>query len=392
MEILDRYGISPELAWVSALLAGVIAIAGAALAFTERVYWGFLWRYFWGPVHADADGANCYVYRTDEGEMVGQGGPNGGLFDGCTDGAYEATTFVAEPGYTVVSTLGYITVLVFMLGGVYLLFRNTDFSPYRQFFVALVPFMLFGGALRTVEDAFVAALDADATPALEFPASALLISPFIYFTVFGIATTSFFLSKALKRRELTDTYTYPLGAIGVGVLASTVGYLLSLAQTTDYIAFDPTVAGTILGLATVSAVAVYVGAERFWPVANAATGVIGLVVIWGHAVDGFANVLANDWTQVWNLGVSYSPKHPFNEFVIDTTATLQGGDEIAGVYVGEAWPFALVKLAIPLVIVALFDKEFFDESPRFAIMLLGAIIAVGLGPGTRDMLRFTFGI
>ncbi|ERH09707.1 MAG: membrane protein of unknown function DUF63 [halophilic archaeon J07HX64] len=33
-----------------------------------------------------------------------------------------------------------------------------------------------------------------------------------------------------------------------------------------------------------------------------------------------------------------------------------------------------------------------DESPRFGIMLLGAIIAVGLGPGTRDMLRFTFGI
>ena len=392
MDILDRYGVSPELAWISALFAGVVAIAGAALAFTERVYWGFLWRYFWGPVHADADGADCYVYRTDAGEMVGQSGPNEGLFEGCTSGAYEATAFVSEPGYTVVSTLGYITVLVFMLGGVYLLFRNADFSPYRRFFLALVPFVLFGGALRTVEDAFVAALDAGTTPALEFPASALLISPFIYFTVFGIATTSFFFSKSLQRRDLTDTYTYPLGTIGVGVLASTVGYLLYLAQTTEYIAFEPTVAGTILGLATVSAVVVYLGAERFWPVANAATGVVGLVVIWGHAVDGFANVLANDWTQVWNLGVSYSPKHPFNEFIIDTTATLQGGDEIAGVYVGEAWPFALVKLAIPLVIVALFDEEFFDQSPRFAVMLLGAIIAVGLGPGTRDMLRFTFGI
>jgi uncharacterized membrane protein len=392
MEILDRYGISPELAWVSALLTGAIAIAGASLAFTERVFWGFIWRYFWGPVHADADGANCYVYRTDEGEMVGRDGPSGELFEGCTSGAYEATAFVAEPGYTVVSTLGYITVLVFMLGGVYLLFRNVEFSPYRRFFLALVPFMLFGGALRTVEDAFVAALDADTTPALEFPASALLISPFIYFTVFAIATGSFFLARWLHRRELTDTYTYPLAAIGAGVLAATVGYLLFLSQTTNYIEFEPTVAGTILGLATVSAVLVYLGAERFWPAANAATGLVGPVVVWGHAVDGFANVLANDWTHVWDLGVSYSPKHPFNEFIIDTTGALQGGDEIAGLYVGEAWPFALVKLAIPLAIVALFDEEFFDESPRFAIMLLGAIIAVGLGPGTRDMLRFTFGI
>jgi hypothetical protein len=49
MEILDRYGISPELAWVSALLAGVIAIAGAALAFTERVYLGVPLAVLLGP-------------------------------------------------------------------------------------------------------------------------------------------------------------------------------------------------------------------------------------------------------------------------------------------------------------------------------------------------------
>jgi uncharacterized membrane protein len=386
MEILDRYGISPELAWVSALVAAALAVAGAAVTFTERVYWGFLWRYFWGPVHADADGVDCYVRLPEQSQTIEGSGIN------CSPGAYDTTAFVAEPGYTVVSTLGYITVLVFMLGGVYLLFRNVDFSPYKQFFLALVPFMLFGGALRTVEDAFVAALEAGATPALRFPASALLISPFIYFTVFAIATGSFFLSKWLHHRDVTDSYTYPLGAIGAGVLTVTVGYLLYLAATTEYIAFEPTIAGSILVLATVSAVIVYLGAEQFWPAANEATGLVGLVVIWGHAVDGFANVLANDWTHVWNLGISYSPKHPFNEFVIDATGTLQGGDAIAGVYVGEAWPFALVKLAIPLAIVSLFNDEFFDESPRFAIMLLGAIIAVGLGPGTRDMLRFTFGI
>jgi len=386
MELLERYGISPGLAWVSALLASVLAIAGAAVAFTERVYWGFIWQYFWGPVHADADGVGCYVRLPEQGQTIEGSGVN------CSPGAYDTTAFVAEPGYTVVSTLGYITVLVFMLGGVYLLFKNTDFSPYKQFFLALVPFVLFGGALRTVEDAFVAALEAGVTPALEFPASALLISPFIYFTVFGIATGSFFLSKWLHRRGTTDTYTYPLAAMGVGVLATTLGYLVSLALTTDYIGFEPTITATIVGLATVSALAVYTGAKQFWPAANAATGVIGLVVIWGHAIDGFANVLANDWSHVWNLGVSYSPKHPFNQLVIDTTGSLQGGDAIAGVYVGDTWPFALIKLAIPLAIVALFNDEFMEESPRFGIMLLGAIIAVGLGPGTRDMLRFTFGI
>jgi uncharacterized membrane protein len=118
---------------------------------------------------------------------------------------------------------------------------------------------------------------------------------------------------------------------------------------------------------------------------------MGVVVIWGHAIDGIANVLANDWTDVWNLG-EYGAKHPFNQFVMDTTNAIQGGTEIAGVYVGTAWPFFIIKLLVPVVILAVFDKQFFDESPRFAIMLLGAIVAVGLGPGTRDMIRVAFGI
>jgi uncharacterized membrane protein len=33
-----------------------------------------------------------------------------------------------------------------------------------------------------------------------------------------------------------------------------------------------------------------------------------------------------------------------------------------------------------------------EESPRYSIIMLVAILAVGLGPGTRDMLRATFGI
>ena len=386
MELLDRYGVSPERAWLGTLLAVAVTVAAAAVAFTERVYWGFIWRYFWGPVHADADGVDCYVHLPEQGQTVEGSGIN------CSPGAYDTTAFIAEPGYTVVSTLGYITVLVFMLAGVYLLFRNVTLAPHKRFFYAIVPFMLFGGALRAVEDAFVAAIEAGVSPALEFPASALFISPFIYFTVFGIATASFFLSKRLQQRGLTESYTRPLGVIGAGWLATTVGYLLSLVATTDYVSFEPAIPAIILGLAAVSAVVVYAGAEQFWPAANTGTGLVGLVVVWGHAVDGFANVLANDWTQVWNLGVDYSPKHPFNEFVIDTTGTLQGGDAIAGVYVGEAWPFALVKILVPLAIVALFNDEFMDESPRFGIMLLGAVIALGLGPGTRDMLRFALGI
>ena len=46
--------IDPARAWLAALAAGVVLTAAAALAFPRRVADGVLWRYFWGPVDADA--------------------------------------------------------------------------------------------------------------------------------------------------------------------------------------------------------------------------------------------------------------------------------------------------------------------------------------------------
>jgi len=384
MEPFERYDVTPEQAWLSALFGGFVTVAVAAILFTERVYYGFLWRYLWGPVQADADDENCYVYLRDSGEVVP--GPEAG---GCSPAE---SAFVAEPGYTVVSTAVYIAILVFMLAGVYLLLERFDLSPHDKFFYALFPFMLFGGALRAVEDTFVAAQRAGETPAIEFPASALLISPFIYFTVFAIALGAFLLSKYLANSGRTETFYYPLGAMGTGVLAVTFGYLLFLSTGNDWITLHPMVLVITLGVATALSAALYFGTERLRPAIHAGTGLMGLVVLWAHAVDGVANVLAQDWAErIWGLG-EYSAKHPFNRLIIDTTNALQGGEHIAGVYVGDGWPFLLVKLLVPLLLLAVFDEEFIDESPRYAVMLLGAIVAVGLGPGTRDMIRLAFGI
>lgn len=386
MEQLDSYDSSRERAWLGALLAIVVTLTAASLVFPRAVYDKFIWRYFIGPVRADANTVECYVYFTDTAEIL-----SGAQAQGCAPTTYE-NGFVVTAGYTPVSTLGYVLILVFMLAGVYMLLNRFDLQPYREFFFALVPFMLFGGALRTVEDSFVAAQDAGVTPLLEYPLSSVLISPFIYFTVFGIALGAFLLSKWLAGEGLTDTYTYPLGAIGTGVLATTFGYLLYVSLTTEYATFYPTLLATVVGIASVSAVVTYFGVDKLVPEVNEGTGLVGLVVIWGHAIDGVANVIANDWIQVWNPAVEYTAKHPFNAALMNVTNTIQGGQEILGVYVGEAWPFVLVKLAAPVLILSLFDDEFIEDSPRFSYMLLGAVIAVGLGPGTRDMIRIAFGI
>mgnify|MGYP000600798136 CR=1 FL=1 len=382
MDLLDRYGISPEAAWIGAFVALIVGVAGSALVFTERVFYGFLWQYFWGPVRADADEADCVAYLRDEQRIVAD--PPAGC-----SGVENA--FVAEPGYTVVSTVGYILVLIFMLAGVYLLLDRFVLEPYDRFLYALVPFMLFGGALRTVEDSFVAAQRAGEAPAIEFPASAALISPFIYFTVFGIALGALLVSKWLETSGYTDTYHYPLGIAGTVSLAAAFLYLLSITPSNDWIRLYPTVLLATLGLATLFAWGIYTAVDRYRPAIHAGTGLVGLVVIWGHAVDGLANVFANDWTQLWHGG-TYGAKHPFNQLIIDTTNAIQGGESVAGVHVGDSWPFLLVKLAVPVLILAVFDEGFLDENPRYAFMLLGAIIAVGLGPGTRDMIRLAFAI
>ena len=82
------------------------------------------------------------------------------------------------------------------------------------------------------------------------------------------------------------------------------------------------------------------------------------------------------------------PKHPVNRFVQDVTGDLLPQSVTA--VTGDAFTFLLVKLVAAVFVVWVFDEEIFEESPRFTFMLLLAILAVGLGPGTRDMLRATF--
>ncbi|MHB9286089.1 DUF63 family protein [Halobacteriales archaeon Cl-PHB] len=383
MQLLERYDIAPETAWFGGLVAGVITLAVGAVVFTRTVFWGFIWRYFWGPIHADATGSRCAAYFADQDQVVMN--PSGGC-----DPELLGDAVVAEPGYTITSEIGYMIVLIYMLVGVYFLLNRMELRPYKEFLYALVPFMLFGGAFRVVEDSFDAAREAMVEPALSYPLNTLLISPVIYGTVFLIALAALLGSKWLSHREVTETYHYPLAGIGATLLVLTLGYLLYLSQTTAYVSFHPIVLVVVIGLASLLAVAIYLGAERWAPAIVAGTGLVGLIVLWGHAIDGVANVVASDWTRALGLEKVYGAKHPLNRYIVDFAHFIQ--PESVTEMVGDSWPFLAVKLVVATAIVALFDEQFVEDSPRYSILLLGAIIAVGLGPGSRDMLRVTFGI
>jgi uncharacterized membrane protein len=181
-----------------------------------------------------------------------------------------------------------------------------------------------------------------------------------------------------------------LGA-GSLALALAVGYLVALVLLgVPNVEFYPQVAAVVLVGSTLSAGAVWLLIDRFVPEINRGTGWMGALMLWGHAVDGVANVVALDWMMELGAGQELVPKHPVNDWIVTTMSETLPESIIA--VTGAAWPFLIVKLAAATFIIWIFDEQIIEESPRYSILLLITALAVGLGPGTRDMLRATFGV
>ncbi|MFB6188383.1 MAG: DUF63 family protein [Halapricum sp.] len=379
MDVIDRFG--PARLWVATLVASIVGLAGGSLLAPRVVYDGFIWRYFWGPVAADAHNARCAI---NDGHSV--------VYKTTAAACQAASkgTYVATPGYTAVSEVGYMIVGLFFLLGVLLLLRRLHLGRSRKLFFGLVPFMLFGGALRVVEDANNYLAAHGGTELLSYPVNTIFISPVIYFTVFFIALGALLVSVTLSRRDYVESYPRTLGAIGTVAFVLTFAGLIIASVMNDSMGFYPLFFVVTVALASAIAYGLYRLADVLNPEINRGTGYIGLVVLWAHAIDGVANVLASDWWWVFNLPFKYVPKHPANAAIISMTKSVFPAT-VTDV-IGTSWPFLLVKMAVALTIVWLFSEEFVDESPRYAIVLLMAIAAVGLGPGTRDMIRATFGI
>ncbi|MFD1633715.1 DUF63 family protein [Haloplanus ruber] len=376
--VAERLGVEPARLWLGSVLALLAALIGGSFVFPRVVYDGFIWHYFWGPVQADANAAVC---------AVREGGATRYLYDAAACSA--AAEPVAYPGYTLVSEVGYVVILLIALAGVVLLLQRLGIGTDRALFVSLLPFVFFGGALRVVEDVTDAAAAGDTL--ITYPLNTLLISPVIYFTVFAVTLLAVLGSVALERRRIVDQYTRPLVTSGSVVLAATLAFLLWSAVAPDGPGtFHPQVLVVILVGATAATGLVWWVLERFAPSVNAGTGRIGAVVIWGHAIDGVANVVGLDWMVALGAGANLVPKHPVNRLIVDVTASTLPASVLA--LTGDTWPFLVVKLVAATLVVWLFDEQIFEESPQYTILLLVAILAVGLGPGTRDMLRATFGV
>ncbi len=372
----------PLTAWALAAVGLVVALVAASVAFPARFYERVIWQYFWGPVVADAHGVSTSGCAVRDGGSVA-------IYSSAEQCA-GAMGVVAHPGYTTVSTISYALVLLFALVGVVLVMDRLEIGHDRSLFFALIPYVFLGGTLRVIEDANALLFRETGEMLIPLPWVGIIISPLIYFAVFFVAAAALLGTYWLARRAAIGRYEPAFAGIGAAAVAITIVILGYFLVGTEVVGFNPVVAVVALGGATLIAAAVWYLTERYWPGVNEGTGYMGPVVVWGHTVDGIANVVSLDWAGVIGLPRRYTPKHVVNEAIQNIAATIQPGwlsDAI-----GTAWPFLPVKVLAAVAVVWVFNDEVFEDSPNFAMLMLVAILAVGLGPGTRDFLRATLGI
>jgi uncharacterized membrane protein len=220
---------------------------------------------------------------------------------------------------------------------------------------------------------------------IPYPPVALIISPFIYFVMFAVVLSTLVVGIYLDRHDVLEAYEPFVAGVGTVALAGTIGWLLYISATTPFVGFFPAVPAITLGGATIVAGLFWWASQRYAPWVNEGTGYIGALIVWGHTVDGIANVVSLDWTGALGIGVNYGSKHVVNEATVRITESIQPA--WLSEAIGTAWPFLFIKIGAAVLVVWVFNDEIFEESPRYAYLLLIAILAVGLGPGTRDMIR-----
>jgi len=367
----------------------ITAIIAFLVVFRGTAYDTF-WRYFWGPILADATGSACAV----------KGGSTASGYGGKIVRDFEVVQYtnmcsglegiVAYPGYTYVSEIGYALILVLLLFAVAKVFSQMGIVLDKQLVFSLIPYMLFGGALRVVEDANdIVPMGVEAT--IGYPLNILLISPVVYGTMFLVTMVAILVSVKLERMELVDKYNQVLFAIGAGLAGGILCYLGWLVHSWPHVYLYLEIALVVLVMTTIITMFLWRVINREGGTMTEGVGEIGLVVLWSQILDGVANVVGIDWVYRLTGGMQQNlvPKHPINRGLVEIGS--QFPDWITNI-IGTAWPFLVIKVGAALLVIYIFDKEAMEENPGWTILLLIVIIAVGLGPGMRDLLRAVFGI
>jgi len=361
--------------WKYVVIA-MAAIFFVALAlFPNIVYDRFIWKYFVGPIIADATGHPVEYHGVRVRE-----------------------------GYTIVSEIVYGITLVIFIYLLYLFFEKFDIKIDFKFILASLPFILYGSVARVLEDAGT----------FGKPLSYLFISPLIYAQIgilfmlslfYGIRfhdKKTFIYSLILKNIIYIATYylilikycIYTLHPLFFALLSIITFAIYNKFQKKDYIA--SLFSFGFLLLATSSLILAHFSIDKgdmdarilIAPLAaflitlliyllakyathSLFTEKLNLLLIFSHMLDGMTTYFAV--VDPFHFGIKYGEKHPLPDYLMKN-------------FYGIGYP--LLKLFVILGIIYVID----DLNPRLKNTIKFFILFLGLSPGLRDLLRILIGV
>ncbi len=254
--------------------------------------------------------------------------------------------------YTLVDTLTYALILIVAVFLIYRWMQRTGLAFDRQLLFATLPWVVFGGLARVVEDAGM----------LAAPWRYLLITPLIFFVIFFYAVVVLYLCHRLRGEGGVRVYGM------VGLVSAAVVLVLLLWHGVTVTTIDLAVPAAILGLATVTGLALWALLRHGFGWEYASDRVYQ-VLIFGHMLDASAT----------SYGIDLHPLGYVEQHVV-------GSSLIAATGTGFAmFPLKLLVLIPGIYILELYRRE--ESATSFWHLIVLAMIVVGLAPGIRDMVR-----
>jgi uncharacterized membrane protein len=249
-------------------------------------------------------------------------------------------------GYNVVNTATYALLFIVFITAVHRFFKKLKIHPDRGLYLALLPMILVGGVMRSLEDAGV------------LPFSYLTVTPGIYLLVAAVTAIFIILSKRISPHR----FNFSLGCLSFGFL---LGYviLLRLKYPLEFLAI------------IISTFIIY----RVTLELNERSKLVHLksienkLMLFAHILDGFASFFAIAVFPLFT-GIHYFEQHVVGGFIMSSF--------------GE-WTFIPIKILVALVAIHYVDME---KDKHWKFILKFFVIALGLGPGLRDALRLMMGV
>lgn len=345
MKIIEIYKRNPAIFYLFILL-GIIFVIIAGLIFIPTIFYDqWIWKYYWGPVVADASG-EVAIYNGIE----------------------------AREGYTIVSELTYGIILITALYAIYKLLKRLKITVDWRFALSLIPYILFGPISRVLED----------TEYFDEPVVYWFISPLIYLQIAFYALffllLGYYLERKYKKPRLTVNNVLFLGGL-IFLIPSL--YLIAIWilgdqwGTTTGVRFD--VFLIVIGLVFLIVGLVYLIAyifrnkEKFAVYKNP----LNIAMLVGHLIDGLTSYISIKDPLSMNL--HYIEKHPASNTLLEIWGPL----------------FPILKFFLIILVIYVFDVLYKEELKNYLTLvnlIKICIIILGLSPGLRDLLRVTMGV